>query len=197
MSRYKFIDYTGKTLNNWFVESYLGIRRVKDNPRGMWKVRCVLCGRVNDRVTANLNRGNCYCQRAESQSNTKQSKSLESGNNTARNRVLRAYKNSAKERNLEWTLTSQEFDVLISGACHYCGRRYSKITYRKDRKTMFFMAAICAHNGIDRKDSSVGYVFGNCLSCCSTCNYAKRDMSYQDFMKWISNLISYQQNLSK
>jgi len=40
-------------------------------------------------------------------------------------------------------------------------------------------------------DSSLGYVLGNVVPCCSTCNFAKRDMAYQEFLAWLDRLVAY------
>jgi hypothetical protein len=41
------------------------------------------------------------------------------------------------------------------------------------------------YNGIDRKDNAAGYVEGNVVPCCKTCNYVKKSMLYGDFMAFI------------
>ena len=40
-------------------------------------------------------------------------------------------------------------------------------------------------NGVDRIDSSLGYTIDNCVACCDKCNYAKHDLSTEDFKEWI------------
>lgn len=44
------------------------------------------------------------------------------------------------------------------------------------------------HNGIDRVDSSKGYTLDNCVPCCSKCNYAKHEMSVEEFKEYITNV---------
>jgi hypothetical protein len=41
---------------------------------------------------------------------------------------------------------------------------------------------VYVYNGIDRLDSSKGYVLENCVPCCSEINWAKRVMSFEDFV---------------
>lgn len=81
------------------------------------------------------------------------------------NAVMRRYRNGAQKRDLVWSLTEDEVRSLISSECHYCGKPEC--------------------NGIDRKDNSLGYVSANCLPCCKICNYAKLDLSYEEFIAWI------------
>ena len=40
-------------------------------------------------------------------------------------------------------------------------------------------------NGIDRIDSSKGYVKGNVVTSCKYCNTAKNTMTQQEFKEWI------------
>ena len=41
-----------------------------------------------------------------------------------------------------------------------------------------------AYSGIDRIDSSVGYEPNNVVSCCKICNYAKSNLTKDDFINW-------------
>jgi hypothetical protein len=69
----------------------------------------------------------------------------------------------AKSRKYLFNLTLEDFRKILSNPCHYCGTE-SKI-------------------GIDRKDNKVGYQLDNCLPCCKDCNYFKRSMDYEEFIK--------------
>lgn len=71
-------------------------------------------------------------------------------------------KSAAKVRNIQFDLTREQVFEIINKPCFYCNET--------DRK------------GIDRIDSDVGYVIGNCVSCCCTCNLMKQSHSQQDFI---------------
>ncbi len=90
------------------------------------------------------------------------------------NATVRHYRNGAVKRELVWFLTDDEVRNLVSSDCHYCGKP--------------------ACNGIDRKDNSVGYVPANCLPCCKICNYAKLDLSYEEFLAWIRRISQHWQS---
>lgn len=77
------------------------------------------------------------------------------------------YRNAAQRRRLEWALTDEQAIALFRTSCHYCGIPPNP------------------RNGIDRKDNAVGYTTENVLPCCSVCNYAKRTMSYAEFLAWL------------
>jgi len=122
---------------------------------------------------------------------TGKSKSCGCGNKATRfkrngrteyNIVLYSYKRAAKERGLEFKLSFKTFKDLISSDCFYCGRKPSQ-TLGYYKWTRGFK-----HNGIDRIDSSLGYLTTNCVPCCKRCNFAKRDRSAPEFYEWIERI---------
>lgn len=96
------------------------------------------------------------------------------------NRILLYYRNGARKRNLEFKIDKIYFEKLINGNCFYCGKNPQQIQKGLNGNYVY--------NGIDRIDNSVGYVYGNVVSCCKNCNRAKADMEIDDFKKWIENL---------
>ena len=100
----------------------------------------------------------------------------------ARNEVLDTYKRDAVKRKLDWYLMDEEFDHLTSQQCTYCHRPPG--TARNSRRdTGWFV-----YNGIDRVDSTKGYVIENVVTCCKVCNRAKSDMTLEEFMEWVADL---------
>jgi hypothetical protein len=89
------------------------------------------------------------------------------------------YRQNALRRNLDFQLTADEFKVITEKKCHYCGG------YSQDRDPRFF------GNGIDRKDSNIGYLINNCVPCCGTCNFIKNNMHFDDFIKYIKRLYEH------
>lgn len=83
---------------------------------------------------------------------------------------FRRYKKSAKERGYEFKLTFEQFVILISGKCHYCG--------------------IDGKMGVDRKDNKIGYLQKNCASCCWECNEFKGRRSYEIFVNKIKRYLN-------
>lgn len=45
--------------------------------------------------------------------------------------------------------------------------------------------------GLDRYDSSIGYTDENTRSCCTDCNYMKKNMSFDDFVLHIRNIYTF------
>jgi hypothetical protein len=80
--------------------------------------------------------------------------------------TFNAYKNKATKLGHVFELTQEQYDRIRSNNCTYCDRP-STSTHS---------------NGIDRSDSSIGYVFENCISACWDCNIAKNNSSPSDFI---------------
>lgn len=86
-----------------------------------------------------------------------------------------AYLKRAAKKDLEFTLTKEEFSKFINEKCYYC-----------DKKT------IEKHtNGIDRKDNDIGYTIQNCVSCCSQCNYMKGSLTKEKFIETCKRISNY------
>lgn len=100
----------------------------------------------------------------------------------ARNRVLSWYKKNSVRRGFDWGLTDEQAAALFSSACHYCGAAPSKIAGERDYNGRFL------YNGIDRIDSSLGYVPGNVVPCCHPCNWSKSDRSVGEFFEHIRRI---------
>ncbi len=97
------------------------------------------------------------------------------------NQLLLLYKHQANRRKLDFDLSYEDFKILTSGDCFYCGLEPKQIhapdTYRELK-----------YNGIDRVDNTKGYIKGNCVSCCKICNTAKSNMNQQQFLDWIKKV---------
>jgi len=91
--------------------------------------------------------------------------------------LVQRYQLQAKYRNLEFSLTDEELKFLFKGNCHYCGIKPKQIHRPKFRMPFIY-------NGIDRINNSLGYITGNCVSCCQSCNSAKGTKSMEEFIQW-------------
>ena len=78
-------------------------------------------------------------------------------------RVFSTYLKCAMRRGIEWSLDKDQFELLSSSCCFYCG------------DSVNFM-------GIDRKDNHVGYTVTNAVSCCKLCNNFKWNLSVDAFL---------------
>jgi hypothetical protein len=101
----------------------------------------------------------------ESNENKKNSKEINYSN----------YKRNAEYKNLDFNVSFEEYSIMVTKECHYCGVVQEK-----------------GFNGIDRKDQSVGYIIYNCVSCCKMCNYMKGSTCDEVFIKRAEHILTFQ-----
>jgi hypothetical protein len=84
------------------------------------------------------------------------------------------YKRTAELKQLDFELSEEEFNKIVKTECSYCGMMQEK-----------------GFNGIDRVNSLVGYIPGNCVSCCAMCNYIKGCIDKYVFLHRIEHILTY------
>ena len=97
--------------------------------------------------------------------------------------MARQYHKWAVIRNLALELTSGQVIFLLTQPCYYCGC-LPNMSYRYHSSGK----GACLRNGIDRLDPALGYVEGNVVTACWTCNRAKASMSKQEFLDWVDRI---------
>ena len=97
---------------------------------------------------------------------------------------------SSKTRGINFNLTKKEHFEIITKDCYYCGTppEVRQPTRGKDR----YVGVPAPYNGVDRVDSSIGYVRANCVPCCSKCNYMKHELSVSSFTEHVLKIVNYQ-----
>ncbi len=85
---------------------------------------------------------------------------------------LASYKRGANQRNIGWGLTDEQFFKFWQQYCTYCGEEIETI-------------------GIDRVDSSKGYTVENTVSCCSTCNKMKLNLTQEEFLGKVKQIVKH------
>ena len=174
----KFIDITGQKFHRMrvikFSGHYMGTGYV-------WECICD-CGIVKKVKSCHLRAGNvksCGCYRDEVISRLNKGVSpvtkLPYGV-AALNAVISGYRSKARERNLVWELTDDVAGSLLQGDCFYCGTQPTRLRGCKTANGK------CVCNGIDRIDSSRGYIDGNVVTACADCNRAKLAMPQMEFI---------------
>lgn len=99
---------------------------------------------------------------------------------SARNILFNQYKSRARRTGKSWGLSQEEFVLITSSSCTYCGVEPSQ-TFLPNRNTH----GAYVYNGIDRRDNRRGYEPDNSVACCYTCNVAKATMTVEQFVSWI------------
>jgi hypothetical protein len=64
----------------------------------------------------------------------------------------------------------QYLELIVGRPCHWCG------------------STVQTGYGVDRRVNELGYVAENCVPCCATCNYGKRELSPEQFVSWIARV---------
>ena len=110
---------------------------------------------------------------------------------TAR-KIWKGYLKIDKKINNESNLTFDQFYNLSQQNCFYCNAKpknkenrfiYDKSTSEFSKENGWFI-----YNGLDRLDNLKNHNINNIVPCCIICNFAKRNMSLQDFYKYINRL---------
>ena len=89
------------------------------------------------------------------------------------------------------SIPRNEWEKIVLSPCVYCGN----IDIRNGGVFNGVKTTIKI-NGVDRVDSSKGYIDGNCVSCCSICNKMKLDHTLENFLAKVKQIYDYR-NLSK
>jgi hypothetical protein len=101
------------------------------------------------------------------------------------NHLASIYKLGAEKRKFQYNLTIEEFRKLTSDICYYCGNLPAFSHNGVTCSTSYI------YNGIDRVDNSIGYVIGNCVTCCRICNWMKRTQTQSDFIAKCESIVNH------
>lgn len=125
-----------------------------------------ICKRGHSRISSNVNSsGNCII--------CKNTITNPSYDRTVSGRFNRLKTNSIL-RKIEINISLNEYEKIVSNPCFYCGGSLPSVG-----------------SGIDRIDSSIGYIIENIRPCCTICNQAKNKMSELEFKEWILKVLKH------
>ena len=180
MFGHSFKDLTGHRFGRLIAKS--PIKKVGSNRRAYsWLCVCD-CGSEAIVDTGHLSSGHtksCGCAQLDGV--------RKASGFSAKKRTLRDYKTKAKLRGFCWKLSDEEFDILTSYICYYCGTKASNRCAPSANGCFIY-------NGIDRINNLLGYTLENTVSCCKICNIAKRDMSQEAFLAWAERVVNHSRN---
>lgn len=168
-------DLTGRRINKLLVQEFSHLDK---DGRKRWKCLCD-CGDTYYPSTIQLNRSNPIigCPKC---AHLKRIEGIRKPGSGLR-RHLNVYQAGARTRNHEFSITLEEFEKLVLSDCHYCGQAPEPRTFSTAKEYFNF-------NGIDRKDNDTGYTIENCVPCCKTCNFNKRNSTYSEFNAWLDRI---------
>lgn len=163
-----------------FIGMTFGLWKVLSASEGYWICECK-CGTVREVYHGSLNSNkskSCGCVPFEKVNQLKYGEA-------SLNMIIKSYKKRIKKSNKECDLTNDEFKHLFSSNCN---TEPNQIARRSNYFGEF------KGNGIDRINSSVGYIKTNCRTCCKWCNFAKNTMSESELYAWVIRINKNLQN---
>lgn len=166
------IDLTGKVFGTLEV---IELDLVRSSRTKYWKCRCICCGKVLSLQSQYLRNGRPKLCRHPGRDRGKLI-------GVAASLAYADYKSGAKKRELTFDITPEQFVYLTSQCCIYCGTEPSKLWKSKAGDSTYIS------NGIDRIDNAQGYKINNCVPCCKLCNYAKRDIPFDEYTQWLDTI---------
>lgn len=186
-------DFTQKKIGRLLV---IGLTKKKKKSSGghLWLCLCD-CGNTTFAESAALRdntkrrKRSCGCLNKDCKR-----KHLSDPQEAQINSVISSYKRHASVRNLEFLLEREDFITLSQYPCHYCGVEFSN-TSRPNYESGYGVP--WSYSGIDRIDSARGYDLTNCVPCCATCNIAKNDSSYEDFLALVARITAHREKYYK
>jgi hypothetical protein len=179
------------------VENYF-TKTEKPRSRTLWDCKCE-CGVEFVSEAARVIRGSiksCGCLKIE-ECKKKLKEINDSVEYSSDEEILlrnktNSIRNGAILRNLEYRLTEALARELVNNPCFYCGNNEVR-DMKCTRKRGYVKTSL---SGIDRIDSSLGYIEGNVVPCCKTCNIAKYTQTVDEFKEWVIRVYDHL-NLAK
>jgi len=176
----KFIDLKEQRFGRWTA-----IKRSYPNRKKqpMWLCKCG-CGTERIVQGDNLRNGtsqSCGCQQREAIKRIGKENKITIGLASMRG-TMGNYKRSAKKRGYNFELTEEQFAEITQKACYYCGEKPNNMNRNYHSNGDYI------YNGLDRLDNKKGYTMDNVVPCCKICNYAKHDLTLQEFKDWIERV---------
>lgn len=166
----------------------VALRDVGSAKNGQSKVRvweCLCdCGVVKQVRSSQLLQGNvrsCGCLRSE----IARERVLLPPGESGLNALYTHYQGAARRKGFDFTLTKEEFRKLTSRDCYYCG------TPPAQKSSIPRGTSTYIHNGIDRYNNGLGYIAGNCVPCCSDCNFFKGARDGDFFLSRVRHIANY------
>lgn len=179
------------------VEDLGSVGKIGSKQR-LYRVQCD-CGTVRDVKSNSLIAGrtvSCGCfQKEQHTRRARKAPGAKSFNSAYGN-----YRTGARQRGHEFKITLREFISIVSKDCRYCGSepklynsylRADGSSIEKGITQEGIDRSWIRINGIDRVDNSTGYLLENCVPCCQRCNYAKRDLTPEDFIEHSIKIASH------
>lgn len=182
-------DLSDEQANNYFnskcfycnkLDNYNGIDRIDSNGNYEEK-NCVACCK-----TCNIMKGTKTISDfikiikyilivnliIDEKINDEDKKLFKFGENATYNRFVL----DAKHREINNEINEKTYNLIIKQNCTYCKNQF-----------------INGCRGIDRTNATIGYIYGNIVPCCYTCNILKGILSKEDFIDHLKRIFDFKE----
>lgn len=186
ISNSKTIDLVNKKFSKLLIIK-------KSDKRGnkgqiMWECVCD-CGNKHITSGESIRQGkskSCGCNRKASPKSKEPNRCLAIFKSLYNSIVIK----DNKKRNLKTDISIDKFIELTTNNCNYCGA--GLCNFASDINSGKLISnTIVKYNGLDRIDSSNGYILNNVVTCCKHCNKAKNIMSQKEFLEFIKRVYEF------
>lgn len=184
------IDITGQTYNSWEVLSYnKTVGKVV-----YYNAKCKECNDIyvvdGRNIRLGLSKRCTSCGRKKSAlSRTGKMRKGQDPVLFAYKRLFKNYRMGARDRKLQFDMSLQNFIDMSKMDCTYCGSEpcttvnaLTGMSLSTEKQNLGWIT----YNGVDRIDSTKGYIDGNMTTCCKKCNRLKSNSSEEEFFNWVS-----------
>lgn len=186
---------------NWMGQKFGRLTFVRPTERRygnnvLWEMKCD-CGNIAycmpSTVTGGHNKS-CGCHRRE--------QSSKNGLNVRRHHpMISTARQIWRCRYKDGDIDFESFYRLSQQNCYYCGsephrtRNIASDLKNRNVSDMQKETGNFTYNGLDRIDSNRKHTLDNVVTCCSTCNYMKRDMAHDEFLEHIERVFGHTRSL--
>lgn len=167
------INIIGQTFGRWLVLEATAKRSRNGTLYYLCKCICGNTKEVNRLYLTNGESTSCGCVHK-----------YRDGLGNARN-MFNHYIRNAANRSITFDLTFDAWYNLTQQNCYYCGVAPSSYHAPNGYKTRW------CYNGVDRRNSDLAYTSDNCVPCCKQCNYAKRDLTEQEYLAHCLRIVKH------
>lgn len=189
-------DFLGKKFNRLLVLELLEPSKGRVNKGGIYRCQCECGKEVTARgyhLSDNRAARSCGCSTRKDVAFASISK--RGYEKSTINNQYSLYVNAGKSRGFGY-LSKDEWLKIVFLPCFYCDLIDTRTSLcpSKDNCKLFPLSPeeraryTIKINGIDRIDSNLGYVIGNCVPCCTMCNRMKLAHSQEDFFLQIKRV---------
>ncbi len=196
MSNYRIPCLIGQFIGRYGIIDQFYIYDEKYTRNILWFTCKCICGNIKNVRSSSLLHGkilSCGCLTKIRMKLNNPAICLSYGESSF-NTLYKWYKDNASKRNLEFSLTKEQFKVLTKGQCVECGIFPLQICHPR-QKDKYYSNGEYIYNGIDRRDNNLGYELENCVTCCGRCNQSKLNMSIEEWNQWKIMFVNHNKDL--